>query len=300
MGKPRRSGSGCHEGRREMIRRRFVTCGLDAFAPHEILEFLLYYAIPRRDTNPLAHQLMDYYGTLYNVLSAPVSELQKTAGVGERTAVFLSLAFELGQRTRVESVQAKRPDFRALETVAPYFLNLFSGQRYETVCELCLNQKGNLLVCRPLTGGNILSASADTKTLISGAILSGARYVTLAHYYPDGNSEPSPEDYGAAVRIREAFSRVGLELYDHLVIGGGNYVSLRKIGFFDSETVGDELSELLNAIPPSLIEEAAAEGVAKTIDLEKLQDYCMIIPSRKTDADGNPRFQRLEIVVKDI
>ena len=82
---------GIHDGHREKMRRRFLQGGLEAFADHEALELLLYYAIPRRDTNPIAHALMDRYGSLSAVLSAPVEDLQKVNGIGESAAVLLRL-----------------------------------------------------------------------------------------------------------------------------------------------------------------------------------------------------------------
>ncbi len=74
---------GIHDGHREKMRNRFLTAGLDAFADHEALELLLYYAIPRRDTNPTAHALMERYGSLSAVLEAPAEDLRKVEGVGE-------------------------------------------------------------------------------------------------------------------------------------------------------------------------------------------------------------------------
>ena len=80
---------GIHDGHREKVRARFLAAGLDAFADHEALELLLYYAIPRRDTNPIAHALMERYGSLSAVLEAPVEDLRKVEGVGESAAVLL-------------------------------------------------------------------------------------------------------------------------------------------------------------------------------------------------------------------
>ena len=92
---------GIHDGHREKMRRRFLTAGLEPFADHEALELLLYYAIPRRDTNPIAHALMERYGSLSAVLSAPAEDLQKVAGVGESAAVLLRLAPQLCRKARL-------------------------------------------------------------------------------------------------------------------------------------------------------------------------------------------------------
>jgi len=89
---------GIHDGHREKMRQRFLQGGLEHFADHEALELLLYYAIPRKDTNPIAHELMNRYGSLSAVLAAPVEDLQKTPGIGESAAVLLKLVSQLYQK----------------------------------------------------------------------------------------------------------------------------------------------------------------------------------------------------------
>ncbi|MEG2176628.1 MAG: hypothetical protein RRY97_07105, partial [Oscillibacter sp.] len=95
---------GMHDGHREKMRLRFQNTGLSGFADHEALELLLYYAIPRQDTNPIAHRLMERYGSLSAVLSAPMEDLQKVEGIGERGAILLSLVPQLGRKARLADV----------------------------------------------------------------------------------------------------------------------------------------------------------------------------------------------------
>mgnify|MGYP001781201389 CR=1 FL=1 len=98
---------GIHDGHREKMRRRFLETGLEGFADHEALELLLYYAIPRRDTNPIAHRLMDRYGSLTAVLSAPAEDLKKVEGIGESAAVLLKVAGQIGRKARLaDAVQS--------------------------------------------------------------------------------------------------------------------------------------------------------------------------------------------------
>lgn len=220
-----------HKGRRENVRRRYVKGGLEVFAPHEILELLLYYAIPQRDTNPLAHRLLDTYGALGRVLSAPAEELQAIEGVGERTAVFLSLAFQIGRWIHMEEKRAEGGGFRSIEFAGKYLLELFAGKDYEIVYELCLNQRGDLIMRHDAKNGSIVSVSTDIRALIRNALFSGSHCVIIAHNHPGGGAAPSPEDYDATRRIEAAFKSVRIKLYDHIIVGNGEYVSLRKIGF---------------------------------------------------------------------
>lgn len=222
-----------HKGHRENVRRRFIMGGLDVFAPHEILELLLYYAIPQKNTNPLAHRLIDAYGSLFNVMSASVQELQMVDGVGERTAVFLSLIFQLCRKMRLEQIRQETPDFHSTPVVAHYFQELFRGQREESVYQLCLGPKGHSVVCHSLAYGNIVSVAMNMKTLIANAILNHSVSVIIAHNHPGGDAHPSQEDYAATSRIKEAFNAVNIELEDHIIIGEDGYASMKEIGYLD-------------------------------------------------------------------
>ena len=223
----------CHKGHRENVRRRFLTGGLEVFAPHEILELLLFYSIPQRDTNPLAHKLIDKYGNLFNVLSAPIEDLQTVDGVGERTAILLSLVFQITRWIRLEAMKEAGINFLSAQAAGQYCREMFSGQKSEEVCELCLNQRGNLIGQYSMTNGSIVSVSMDIRTLVSNAILSHAESILLAHNHPSGDASPSEEDCAATRYIREALSKVNIPLYDHIIVGENDVVSMREAGFFD-------------------------------------------------------------------
>ena len=118
---------GIHDGHREKMRQRFLKGGLDSFADHEALELLLYYAIPRRDTNPIAHALMERYGSLSAVLTAPVEDLQRVAGIGESAAVLLKLAPQLYRKARLSDAEQETV-LSSVERVGAYLLERFAGE----------------------------------------------------------------------------------------------------------------------------------------------------------------------------
>ena len=223
----------CHKGHRENVRRRFLTGGLEVFAPHEILELLLFYSIPQKDTNPLAHRLIDKYGNMFNVLSAPVEELQSVDGVGERTAILLSLVFQISRWIRLEAMKEAGVNFLSTKAAGEYCRELFCGKKAEEVWELCLNQRGNLIGQHSMTNGSIVSVSMDLRTLIANAILSHAESILLAHNHPGGDANPSEEDCAATRYIREALSKVNIPLQDHIIVGENEVVSMREAGFLD-------------------------------------------------------------------
>ena len=133
-----------HEGHRKRLRETFLKNGLDNFQSHNVLEMLLFYTIPRSDTNETAHRLMDRFGSLSAVLEAPVDELMKVKGVGERTAAFLHLIPEI---TRVY-LKDKQENIKVLDTpekVAAYLLPYFVGKTKENIVLLCLDNKLSLI-----------------------------------------------------------------------------------------------------------------------------------------------------------
>ena len=221
---------GIHDGHREKMRQRFLKSGLDSFADHEALELLLYYAIPRRDTNPIAHALMDRYGSLSAVLTAPVEDLKKVEGVGESAAVLLKLAPQLYRKARLSDAEQETV-LSSVERVGAYLLERFAGEKNEVVYQLCLDRKGRLLACKKLGEGGIASADLDVRRLVENAILTGASSVVLAHNHPSGVALPSRDDYAATDRAKTALSVVGVALADHIIVADGDFVSMSDSGY---------------------------------------------------------------------
>ena len=221
---------GIHDGHREKMRQRFLKSGLDAFADHEALELLLYYAIPRRDTNPIAHALMERYGSLSAVLTAPVEDLKKVEGVGESAAILLKLAPQLYRKAKMSDAE-QETILSSVERVGAYLLERFAGEKNEVVYQLCLDRKGKLLVCKKLGEGGVASADLDIRRLVENALLTGASSVVLAHNHPSGVALPSRDDYAATDRAKTALAVVGVALTDHIIVADGDFVSMADSGY---------------------------------------------------------------------
>ena len=221
---------GIHDGHREKMRQRFLKSGLDAFADHEALELLLYYAIPRRDTNPIAHALMERYGSLSAVLTAPVEDLKKVEGVGESAAILLKLAPLLYRKAKLSDAEQETV-LSSVERVGAYLLERFAGEKNEMVYQLCLDRKGKLLACKKLGEGGVASADLDIRRLVENALLTGASSVVLAHNHPSGVALPSRDDYAATDRAKTALSVVGVALADHIIVADGDFVSMSDSGY---------------------------------------------------------------------
>ena len=218
-----------HEGHRERIRKRFLEEGLDHFTEIQALELALFYAIPRKDTNPIAHALLDRFGSLSQVLEAPVEELCKVPGMGENAAVFLRLITEFG-RYYLVSRNTQVKILTTLEKCAEYMLPFFYGRRVETVYLLCLDAKCKVLCCREIAEGSVNSAGISVRKVVETALAANATSVVLAHNHPSGVALPSGEDIQTTLRISEALSAVEVQLVDHIIVADEDYVSMVQSG----------------------------------------------------------------------
>ena len=221
---------GIHDGHREKMRQRFLKSGLDSFADHEALELLLYYAIPRRDTNPIAHALIERYGSLSAVFSAPVEDLKKVEGIGESAAILLKLAPQLYRKARLSDA-GQELVLNSAQRAGSYLLERFAGEKNEVVYQLCLDRKGKFLACKKLGEGGIASADLDIRRLGENALLTGASAVILAHNHPSGVALPSRDDYAATDRAKAALAVVGVALTDHIIVADGDFVSMADSGY---------------------------------------------------------------------
>lgn len=219
-----------HQGHREKMRQRFLKSGLESFADHEALELLLYYAIPRQDTNPIAHRLMERYGSLSAVLSAPAEDLKKVEGIGESAAVLLKVAGQIGRKARLSDAAQSRA-MTDVETVGAYLLERYAGETHEVVYQLCLDRKGKLLSCKRLNDGGASSASLDIRKVVENAILTSASTVILAHNHPSGIALPSDDDCAATTQAVQALQTIGVVLADHIIVADDDFVSMAQSGY---------------------------------------------------------------------
>ena len=219
---------GVHDGHREKMRGRFLETGLDAFAEHEALELLLFYAIPRKDTNPIAHALMDRYGTLDAVLAAPVEDLMRVEGIGESAAILLKLVPKVVQKARLTA--NKETILNSTDKAGAFLLERFRGEKNEVIYQLCLDRKGKLLSCRRLNEGGADNTELNIRRLVENALLVSASAVILSHNHPSGIALPSAEDYATTDKVQEALRVIGVELVDHIIVADEDFVSLADSG----------------------------------------------------------------------
>ena len=218
-----------HDGHRARKKEQFRAHGLDAFADHEALELLLFYAIPRVDTNPVAHRLIERFGSLDGVLSAPPEELEKVEGVGESAATLLSLILPLVRRSRMTA--SKKPVILGTTQAAgEYFVDLFFGMREERLYEACLDAKGKLLRCAKVADGSVDAVSVNIRVIVENALKCGASAVVLSHNHPSGVALPSEDDNATTLAVYDALRTVDIRLLDHIIVADDDFVSIRDNG----------------------------------------------------------------------
>lgn len=220
-----------HDGHRQRMKERFLREGLDHFSDIQVLELLLFYCIPRQDTNLIAHGLLQRFGTLSQVLEAPVEELCKVPGIGPNAAVLLSMVLPMNryyQKDRAEKVNI----LADLEAYGNYLIPFFHGKRNETVYLLCLDAKCKVLGCREMGEGSVNSAGVPIRRIVETALGMNASTVVLAHNHPSGLALPSGDDVQSTHRVASALGAVDIVLADHLVVADGDYVSLVQSGYY--------------------------------------------------------------------
>ncbi len=218
-----------HDGHRQRLRKRYLQSNLLGFDDLAILELLLCFAIPRRDTNPIAHHLLDRFGSLAAVLEATPEELQQVEGVGESAAVLLTLVPAVARRHMEQRAQIHEP-LRTTGQLAAYLAPRFFGERDEVVWLLCLDARLRPLDCRLLFRGSVNSSAISVRKIVEVAMGCGASSVVLAHNHTSGLAVASREDERTTQRLKAALDAVDILLADHIIIAGDDYVSMAASG----------------------------------------------------------------------
>lgn len=221
-----------HEGHRERLRERFRKSSLSSFEPHEALELLLSYCIPKRDLNPLAHRLIDHFGSFAQVLDAAPEELEQVPGIGAYSATFLSLVAQAAgyyQRDKYSN----RPMLMNAAEMGKYCTSLFVNDTDEKLYLISLNIHGQLLGSSLICSGSLDELVIYPRNVVNAALRSRAYAVVLTHNHPGGSLRPSPADISTTMSIRDAMNAIDVTLLDHIIVGHGRYASMAAQGCMD-------------------------------------------------------------------
>lgn len=218
-----------NSGHRARLRQRLIGQGEEALLDHELIEYLLALAIPRRDTKPLAKALIAEFGGIGALLSAPPDALLRVKGMGETSVAALKIAQATALRL-LRSEVSQRPVLANWQALLDYLRADMAHHAIERVRVLHLNTRNILIRDELMSEGSIDEAAVHVREVIKRAIDLGSAAIILVHNHPGGDPAPSRADIDLTRRIAEAAKRLGITLHDHLIIGSEGHVSLRAQG----------------------------------------------------------------------
>lgn len=219
-----------HEGHRKRMRDKMLSGGISSLNPHEVLEIILFYSIPRGNTNPIAHELITAFGSLSNVFDADVSDLMSVNGVGESSAVLIKTISALSdycQKLRWK----EHPVLTGVNDTGTYILDMIGDRREEYFFLLSLDISGQVISFNEIEHGTVSSSNVDIRKVLECAIRCRASSVVLAHNHPTGRLVPSSSDIELTNVLCRAFDAIGITVTDHIIVGGGGFISMAEKGY---------------------------------------------------------------------
>ena len=217
------------EGHRNRMRARLLTAGPESVADHELLEMVLFLALPRRDTKPIARALLARFGSFANAVAAPLADLRGVEGLGEAGAAALKTVQAAALRLVRAEVQ-DRPLLSNWDRVLAYLTASLSRERVEQFRVLYLDNKNRLLADESQSRGTVNHTPVYPREVVKRALELNATALILVHNHPSGDPAPSRDDIAMTAEIKQAASALSVVLHDHVIVGNGRFVSLRAEG----------------------------------------------------------------------
>jgi DNA repair protein RadC len=215
---------------RKRLRARFMEGGGAAMPDYELLELILFRAIPRQDVKPLARTLLDTFGDLNRVISAPAARLLTVSGVGDAVVMELKLIETAAQRMARSRVM-NRPVLSSWDALLDYCHTAMAHRETEQFRILFLDRKNVLIADEDQAHGTVDHVPVYPREVVKRALELNASALILVHNHPSGDPTPSEADIAMTLQIAEACQVLGLTLHDHLVIGKNREASFRAQGY---------------------------------------------------------------------
>ncbi|MBE6607011.1 MAG: DNA repair protein RadC [Ruminococcaceae bacterium] len=212
-----------HEGHRERMRGKIENGFIGSFTDVELLEVLLFYVIKRSNTNVTAHNLLDKFGTLRDVLSADSELLKNVDGIGETSAVFFKILSEINRRIASSSGTVEKR-FSSIEQIGEYFIKKFKFITEEKVMLLLLDNKNAVIDCKTIENGTVSSSVLSIRDIAKEALLANAARVVIAHNHPSGDPSPSDDDIIVTRMLRRTLGELDLDFVEHIIVADDRYM----------------------------------------------------------------------------
>lgn len=216
-----------HKDHRQRVRARYLADGISSMADHNIIELLLFYGIPYKDTNDIAHELTERFGDLNGVLDAPVEELMKVNGVGENTAILIKLTHDIAAAYSERKTFSKSP-VTTEDRFSEYLKMKYAGETREISYMLFVDAHGRVMKCVKICEGSPESVTVDNRTIVEAAIRNNGNTVILAHNHPTGFAVPSTADIKSTADVIPLLKSINVTLIDHIIVADGDCFSMAK------------------------------------------------------------------------
>lgn len=218
-----------HEGHRQRVKTRYLSEGLDAFEDHQVLEMLLFFCIPMKDTNELAHKMIREFGTLAGLFESDPRDIGKRCGVSENTSILVSLIPSLARRY-FKGKWGDKPVMSSSSKAGEYATSLFAGRTYEAFFVICLDSQNRVNYAALVHEGTINEAPVYPRLIVEAALRHQANSIILAHNHPGGSLQPSNADIEVTKKIAAAVEAISIKVVDHIIVAGDKYYSFAEKG----------------------------------------------------------------------
>lgn len=224
-----------HASHRDRMRKRVLEHGADYLYNHELLEVLLYYCIPRTDTNPIAHRLLERFGGLHQVFEADTQALCEVEGVGESTAIYLRMMHEVFRRYQLDmyATMSNRVRVHTRERMGQYFVGKLKEYQHEVMAMACIDGQSRVIHFEVLEQGTPNATDVRAWRIAKVAMDHKAAVVAIGHNHPRGFVMPSGADVMATRMLWENLQRIGVFLGEHAIVSGTEYLLMSEFGVFD-------------------------------------------------------------------
>lgn len=218
-----------HDGHRKRMREKYLEHGIESFKEHEALELFLFYGVPYKNTNPLAHKLLDDFGSLSAIFDAPPSLLREY-GLSDHLITHIKLMPDMARLYFIDKTDnpSKAVDMGRL---CNYFQPLFFGKTEEVMRLLLLDKKGKMIYSGVISKGSINSTDVSIRKICELALYYNAKFAGIAHNHTSGLAKPSPNDIDCTNKVFVALQLIGVRLLDHVIVADDDSVSMALSGY---------------------------------------------------------------------
>ena len=207
-----------HSGHRKRVKANVIKNGFSQLEEHKLLELMLFYSIPREDTNELAHKLINHFGSFEEVFKADIEQLKRVDGVGDNTAVMIAAMGETFSRISKAKPPKKRV-YKNTEDLKQLAVSLLQGKSKEEVVLLCFDETKTLKHYVTISSGDKVSSEIDMKLIIKNLVDTDSSMAVLAHNHPTSSAEPSAYDVDSTRMVCVTLRKIGYALADHIIVG---------------------------------------------------------------------------------